>query len=84
MSAYRGKVITLLSGTQATHYSSYLEKAELPYVAACLNSMCQGINQLLNISKSQIDPLPCQRVNHMRGISNKRQPGPHIPARIGS
>ena len=58
----------------------HLEKAELPYVTACLNSMCQSVDQLLDVRKAQIDPLPCQRVYHMGGIPNESQPGPHIPA----
>ncbi len=58
----------------------HLEKAELPYVTACLNSMCQSVDQLLDVRKAQIDPLPCQRVYHMGGIPNESQPGPYIPA----
>ena len=61
---------------------SHLEKTELPWVAPCLNSMCQSIYQLLDISKPQIDPLPCQWVHHVGCITNESQPGPHIPAGV--
>ena len=62
--------------------SSHLKKTKLPYVAACLDGMRQSVHQLLDISESQIDPLPRQRVHHVGSIPYESQPRPHISARL--